>query len=588
MINMDRFRSTRSQAVLFLVVVISSGILLSSCRSKTSKDTTLSSDLDAGKVVETGAPSGLEVTASLLPGREDIGKRFKTYLPDSGIVPIEITLKNNSDRTICLRATNGFPLPEIYSGFILEHGGKRFMLLSPFEALSLMMAEGKSLNYRKPGIIDAVVGITFPPSLFYYGYKEVSIGRLYRALYKNSLYPARKSGVLEPLRVEPGGEAKGFLYFFVPPEDSPYPTESNDIEDGVALPEETPMILVQPTDPFETGPDTLNIRDAMTARVENEADRSAAGAELERVVFALGFAGRWKMGDVLVGGLNDALYNNGESIRKVSSYSSSKGRIVDASVRGDHAACVVNFKSSSKVCVADLGAGLDAAMRYDLDRRAARVILTDDGFISMAEDGECRFTRYGEKLTARKVRLGKLSRDLFLDGDRIILLSKESVSFLGASGGDLLKRRDRMPLSEGRRRFIGRDESNFYIIHESNKVGGDTLAIYDPDSFEERWRMPLPGEIEYTDMEHGLLVQIEDGTILHMSRDAESDTLLIDALGYSPVPAGAIDYREDRFTVMGKNGVIVKGGQMPRVIPGLVARVPVTVKELLPTSSRPR
>ena len=100
--------------------------------------------------------------------------------------------------------------------------------------------------------------------------------------------------------------------------------------------------------------------------------------------------------------------------------------------------------------------------------------------------------------------------------------------------------------------------------------------------------MPMPGEIEYTDMESGLLVQIEDGTILHMSRGAASDTLQIDAMGYAPVPAGAIAYRDDGFTVMGKNGVIVKGGQTPRVIPDLVTRVPVTVKESPPNSSRPR
>jgi hypothetical protein len=585
---MDYFRGTRSKVGLFLLAVLAAGVLLSSCRSKVSKETDLSGDIDDGNAVEAGVPPGIEITALLLPGREDIGKRFKTYLPDSGIVPVEVTLKNNSGRTICMRATNGFPLPEIYSGFILEHDGKRFMLLSPFEVLSLMRAEGKSLRYRKPGIFDAVVGVAFPPSLFYYGYKEVSIGRLYRALYKNSLYPARKSGVLEPLRIEPGGEAKGFLYFFVLPEDSPYPTESNDIEDGVALPGKAPMILVQPTAPLETGPDTLDIRDAMTARVENAAHSKDAGGDRKRVVFALGLTGRWKMGDVLVGDLYDVLHQSGESVRKVSSYSSSKGRIIDASTLGGHAACVVNFKSSSKVCVADLNAGSDAGETFDLDRRAVRVILTEDGFITMTEDGECRFTRYGEKLTARKVRMGKLSRDLFLDGDRIVLLSKESVSFLGASGENLLKRYDRIPLSEGRRRFIGRDGSNFYIIHESNKLGGDTLAVYDADTFEERWRIPLPGEIEYTEMESGLLLQIEDGTILHMFRDTASDTLRIDAMGYAPVPAGGIVYRDDGFTVMGKDGVILEGGQTPRVIPGLVTRVPVTVKQPPPKSSRPR
>jgi hypothetical protein len=558
---MDYFRGTRSKVGLFLLAVLAAGVLLSSCRSKVSKETDLSGDIDDGNAVEAGVPPGLEITASLLPGREDIGKRFKTYLPDSGIVPVEVTLKNNSGRTICMRATNGFPLPE---------------------------AEGKSLRYRKPGIFDAVVGVAFPPSLFYYGYKEVSIGRLYRALYKNSLYPARKSGVLEPLRIEPGGEARGFLYFFVLPEDSPYPTESNDIEDGVALPGKAPMILVQPTAPFETGPDTLDIRDAMTARVENAAHSKDAGGDRKRVVFALGLTGRWKMGDVLVGDLYDVLHQSGESVRKVSSYSSSKGRIIDASTLGGHAACVVNFKSSSKVCVADLNAGSDAGETFDLDRRAVRVILTEDGFITMTEDGECRFTRYGEKLTARKVRMGKLSRDLFLDGDRIVLLSKESVSFLGASGENLLKRYDRIPLSEGRRRFIGRDGSNFYIIHESNKLGGDTLAVYDADTFEERWRIPLPGEIEYTEMESGLLLQIEDGTILHMSRDTASDTLRIEAMGYAPVPAGGIVYRDDGFTVMGKDGVILEGGQTPRVIPGLVTRVPVTVKQPPPKSSRPR
>jgi hypothetical protein len=561
---------------------------LSSCRSKISKETVPSGDIDDGNAVETLVSPGLEITASLLPGREDIGKRFKTYLPDSGIVPVEVTLKNNSDRTICMRATNGFALPEIYSGFILEHGGKRFMLLSPFEVLSLMMAEGKSLRYRKPGIFDVVVGIAFPPALFYYGYKEVSIGRLYRALDKNSLYPARKSGVLEPLRIEPGGEAKGFLYFFVLPEESPYPTESNDIEDEVALPGKAPMILVQPTAPFETGPDTLDIRDAMIARVENAAHSKDAGEDRKRVVFALGLTGKWKMGDVLVGDLYDALFRSGESIAKVSSYSSSKGRIIDASTFGGHAACVVNFKSSSKICVADLNADPDAGETFDLDRRAVRVLLTEEGFITMTEDGECRFTRDGEKLMARKVRMGKLSRDLFLDGDRIVLLSKESVSFLGASGKNLLKRYDRIPLSEGRRRFIGRDGNNFYIIHESNKVGGDTLAVYDADTFEERLRMPLPGEVEYTDMESGLLLQIEDGTILHMSRDTASDTLLIDAMGYAPVPAGGIAYREDGFTVMGKNGVILEGGQTPHVVPDLVTRVPVTVKEPTPKSSRPQ
>ncbi len=585
MTNMDRLRRGGSRVALFFIAAIAAGALLLSCSSKVSKDAARDVDIDAAG---TAVPEDLEVTAVLLQGRKAIEKRFKTYLPDSGIVPVEVNLKNNTDRAIVLRAMNGFPLREAYNGFMLEHGGKRFTLLSPFEALSLVMAEGKSLEYKKPGIFDAVVGVAFPPALIYYGYKEVSIGKLYRALYKNSLYPVRNSGVLEPLRLEPGGEASGYLYYFVLPEESPYPTEANDIEEGEALPDEAPMLLVQPTDPFEVGPDTLDIRDAMKARVENEAGKGAADAERERIIFALGMAGKWKKGDVLVGNLHDALYGSGEMVRKVSSYSSKKGRIADASMLGGRAACVVNFKSSSKVYVTDIGAGSDAGMKYELDRRAARVILTEDGFISMTEDGECRFTRYGEERAARKERLGKMSRDLFLDGDRLVLLSKESVSFIGASGEDLLKKYDSMPLAEGRRRFIGRDGSNFYIIHESNKVGGDTIAVYDPDTFDERWRIPLPGEIECIDMENGLVVQIEDGTILHMSRDAAADTLRIDAVSYAPVPAGAIAYREDGFTVMGKNGLIVRGGQKPRSIPDLVKRVPVTVKESPPSSSRPR
>jgi hypothetical protein len=585
MMNRRYIGKPRSKIVFIALIAVLVGSFLFSCRSRVSNEAIPSAGIEA---LETEAPGELVVTASLLAGRERIEKRFKTYLPDSGIVPVEVTLENNTDQTVVLRATNGLALPEIYSGFILEYQGKRFMLLSPFEALMLIMAEGKSLAYRKPGVFDAVVGIAFPPSLFYYGYKEYAIGRLYRSLFKNSLYQARKSGVLEPLRIGPGEEAKGFLYFFVLPEDSPYPTEYNDREEGVGLHGGPSVMFVQPTYPFETEPSGLEVRDAVAARVENASLENKDIVDRERALFALGSSGKWERGDVLMSNLKDALHRDGGSFIKVSTYSSNKSRLADASMHGAHAACLLNFKSSSMICIADLNADGDGAMDYDLERRAVRVILMDDGFISMAEDGECRFTRFGDKLTSRRVRLGKESQDLFLDGDRLVLLSKKGVSFLGASNKDLLEKYENLPLAEGRRRFIGRDAKSFYVMHEADKVGGDTLAVYDPETFYERWRISLPGKIEHIDMEKGFLVQIEDGTILHMSRDEAADTLRLDSMGYVPVPAGAIVHLDDGFTVIGKNGLIAEGGQVPRLIEELVKRVPVTVEESTPNSSRPR
>jgi hypothetical protein len=586
--------SVRYRVVALALAAVAVSVFMNSCRSKIPADVTLgAADEAAGTVGIEAEPQDLVITATLLPGRKDIEKRFETYLPDSGIVPVEITVKNNSDMTICLRAANGMPLPEIYNGFILEHGDKRFPLLSPSQALSLMMAEGKSLEYRKPGIFDAVVGIAFPPSLFYYGYKEVSIGRFYRAMYKNSLYPPRKSGILEPLRLGPGDEAKGFLYFFVLPEDSPYPTGadaaaagSSSGPQGVDRAKGTPCILVRPTMPLEAA-DTLGIRDAVLARVERPAGSGSRCGGGAQVVFALGLAGKWEHGDVLAGHLDDMLVRGGESAFAVSSYSSKKSRIADASACGGRAACAVNFKSSSTVCLVDLEGNPWIGTSHDLDRRCSRVILIGSGFITMTEDGECRFTRFGETLPARTMRMGTKSQDLYLDGDRLVVLSEEDITLCGASGDDLLKRYERLPLARARRRMIGREGSVFYIIHETSRVGGDTLAVYDAETFDELWRTPLPGRIEFAGIERGLLLQIEDGTILHMSRDAGADSLRIDAAGYAPAPAGAISYRDDGFIVMGKNGVISEGDQVPRAIDDLVTRVPVILPES-PTASRLR
>ena len=103
-------------------------------------------------------------------------------------------------------------------------GGEEYASIAPLDALAILMGEGKNIRYRKPGVMDAVVGIALPPAIFVYGHREMSVGRRYRSLFKHSIFEATDRGAIVPIIMDPGAEISGFLFFYPPPDVNPYVT----------------------------------------------------------------------------------------------------------------------------------------------------------------------------------------------------------------------------------------------------------------------------------------------------------------------------------------------------------------------------
>ena len=94
-------------AVLLVIAFCASLFGLTSCRSRSA------GGLSLGEAADTISVSpGIDVTVSIIPDREGIEQCFKTFLPDSGIVPLEVMIRNGTGRSVRIHTSHGLDAPE--------------------------------------------------------------------------------------------------------------------------------------------------------------------------------------------------------------------------------------------------------------------------------------------------------------------------------------------------------------------------------------------------------------------------------------------------------------------------------------------
>jgi hypothetical protein len=522
--------------------------------------------------------TGLKVSARFPAGREEIEKRFKKFLPDSGIVPVEVSLRNESGGPLNIHSANGLPLPPPFDGVTLAKEGECYPPLSPLDVLTVLIGESKALRYRRPGLFGVVAGVTaVQPLALVFAHGELSVGRYHRALVKNSLYPVRKSGILEPLALEPDGEAQGFLFFLIPAGEDPYAGEGAGEGGGVSW-----ELRFQPAESAYVDLDPLDVCDVRSARIEVPSPAARAGMRggVEPPFFALRCASRRSKGGLLVGYVQDVEEGGGEKLAELAGFGSRSARIADASMLGGYAACALNFKSRSRIYLIGLDGAFSLEGTADLERSVVGIRLARAGLFVVTVDGVCRLFSLEGLEETRSERFGPGIGGLYLDGDRLVVAKDGQISIYGTDGYSLLKPIDRIPVPEVERKILFRSADGVIFAHASKGAGGDTLVVVDPSAFSERGRMVLPGEISYACETGGMMLQIEEGTILRVRFVSKDRSFRIERAGYLPFRVGAMRSDNGTFTAIGTEGRVVKGDLSPREI------APFTVKVALNPAER--
>ncbi|HMA75945.1 MAG TPA: hypothetical protein VKO43_01410, partial [Candidatus Krumholzibacteriaceae bacterium] len=117
--------------------------------------------------------AGIEVSAQLLSDPEEINQLFHTFLPDSGIIPVQIGLRNNDTLPAVVNGYSTAGLWEKVGGISLVSKGEEFLPLGPVEVMKRMIGD-RAEKYRPKGPGAFVKGSILPPLGIYYAYDEAT------------------------------------------------------------------------------------------------------------------------------------------------------------------------------------------------------------------------------------------------------------------------------------------------------------------------------------------------------------------------------------------------------------------------------
>jgi hypothetical protein len=593
---MTHSRFAIPSAFLLALAMCLSLFYLVSCRSRSAGGPSLGEAAEADSTA-----AGVAVTAYLIPDREEIEERFGLCLPDSGIVPIEVTLLNETEHPLVIHTSHGLAAPEPFNGLTLDTGDAEYIPIEPIDVLAVLIGGRRAIGYRRPGIFDAVIGVAVPPALFYYGHRELTVGRRYRSIFKHSIYNETKGGTIRPILVEPGEEATGVLFFYLPPDVNPYHMgeEIADVDSariaGLGL--TVRPSAVRSLDTLSGVEGWNDVAAAFPTDQVGGEDVSVHLAEGEPhtingrdgILFALPAGGKWRGGSMLAGRKAEILRRGASVMSEVSGKISSSARIAGVAVAGTHAACAVDFKATSSVYIVDISSTPALLGEIDLDRKTRRIILTEEGLLVATDDGRCRYLSIDGLDERRDVKLGRHLRDLFLFGDRLFVMQKEELSIYSAAPPNPLVLYERRPIPEADRRFAGIQEDLIYILHGAGNGRRDTLAVYERESFEELARMVLPAEVWFTDTDgENLLLQLDGGLVLRMLFEKGHREFKAEVVGHIPFEIALIERTGNGYTVLGKDGTLVTGDIVPPLLPEYVSTAPVAQKpsEVTPRRSR--
>jgi hypothetical protein len=541
---------------------------------------------------EAPAGGGISVTAVLPDDPAMIEKLFRAYPPDSGVIPVYLTVTNDDTTTVVLHSLGNLPLGDRFRSITLDAGDGPVDPIHPLEVVMRLAGKTEAPNYKQMGAWHVVGGLLIPPLGIYYAFKWGGYALDYRPMLRNSFFPAGRGGSFEPVVIAPGETAAGFLFFPLGPPRSPYYTEYEPGERKHDKPVQVRRVRaaqglelsVRPAEaPGATGalrPIAPGFEAVGMRRVRAEAgDLGTAAPDL----FVLGrerdAGGRL---DLLIGSARGLSASRSiDAFVNLVRLNNDSGELVDASSRGRFAVCAVNFNRRSRLYSVDLG-GAAPALAADLrfDRPLLRVFALPMGVCAVTDDGFCGIYRYEDLKRTWYGRLGTKVSDAACDGERILTFGGDRIDeFLCEDGRCEGPRRSAPAPDRGILQGI-RAGGSVLVAHKGKGALGDTLVLYDTGELRERARLPLPGKIEAVASSGTLVaVQVEGGVLMLFETRNDADPSLVGA-GWLPERALAL-------TTDGETGIFISPGRelyafgldaiRPEPAASGPVRVPVTV-----------
>jgi hypothetical protein len=508
--------------------------------------------------VSTG--TDLAVGARFAAAGDDLPKFFLKTLPDSGVVPVRVSIRNEGSSPILIHSANGMKIAAGFEGLALVENGRTHLPLSPRAVAERVLGTKKAGRFRMRGAASFVAGALFAPVEAFFMYSEVDIGRYYRPIFNKSFYPAFESGMMKPIRIAPGEERSGYLYFEFPGGARP---DSCELLVRACLPQAAPRSI--PGSSFMFSRD-----ERAAAEIASDAERHGRGGEpgassdacdaLYGFLFMLGeAAGAGPHGLYLtrareLGAKSDSLWT------LVTPVASKSASIADASSAGTIAACAVNFMAKGRVYLVRCGEKPALFEERSFTRTIRRVFVAAGGVFVVTEDAFChRFDAVSGRW-ARGVKLGLDIDDTAVLDERLLAFSKaKGVSVFDASGSSPVERRKDAALRPAKRTVIGFLDGDLVLLTRGSSVRCDTLALLDADAMGEIGRGSLPGKVLAASSEgSNLIVQFENGTIVRIARGSGA-VLSVSGAGYLPFEARALRAVPEGFIAIGEGGAFAAG-----------------------------
>jgi hypothetical protein len=524
----------------------------------------------------TAGPTGtdLSVTARFLDASDDAPGFFRTLLPDSGIYPLHVVLRNDGAGRFVIHSANGMELGPGFEGIALFAQGKKHLPLHPRQVAEILVGVRKTARYRPPGAFQFFAGSLVAPLGGYYIYGEIDVGRYYRPLFKHSLYLALESGMVEPILLGPGEERSGYLYFAIPA-----------IRDGAPC-----ELRVRACAPIEVR-DTLAGYDFRFARnemsLEVGVDSSGRGTiplmsddSPHGLLFKLAKQGPSGKPGLYGCSVRQSTPDANAPWMLVAPILSQSAFIADASCGRSIAACAVNFKSKSKVFVVQCGDAVKLVGEKSFSRNVKRLWAVEAGIFVLTGDDICHFLEYPSLAVGRSVRLGQDIEDAALvDGNLFVFSRGRRLELFGTTGDALMKPIEQHSLRRGKRTVIGTLNDELLVLNGGSRARGDTLAIFGIEPRAEMRRGALPGKVDLASTDgSSLIVQLEDGTLLRIVR-APHVIFKIAEAGYLPFESKELRAVPPGFIAVDARGACASGA-VGDFKPGVnsVLEVSVTVR----------
>lgn len=537
--NLRNCRELSPVFLAFSAFVSALSLVFSSCTLFTGGDL-IPLEIDNGASREE-----LAVAARFVSSIDDVPGFFRTALADSGILAVQIAIRNGSAASLRIHDSNGMDLGPEFKGIRLVCGKDTLDPVPPQYACAALLGSKRTGRYRVPTALEIAASPIFPPYAAYSLYKELSVGRFYRPLRAKSFFENLPSGLLLARRLEPGEELRGWVYF--------EKRESSDCENC-----EIVVTACIAKDEFRT----IEGYDFAFVREESSGDELEEESAMEKVACRcmLSLVGEGKKSSLHCTPVSISKNGLENSSSRIADINAKETSIADASCRGDRMAVALNFVSKSRILSFRCNSDLLSNGSWTMPRAAKRVFQVEDGIIAVSRTGVGYFLGATKRTEMSHFKLSREVEDAALDGERLIVFDREmgNLSF-GVSSEDRFALLSRSRREIGAKRVIGASSNVRAILGVGKSLVGDTLLYCDRETGGVMRRIVLPGRVYAASLSgSSAVIQLEDGTLMKTG-PRPLGKLQVEQAGWLPFKARAILALPEGFIAVASDGRIADG-----------------------------